>query len=974
MFRQATRLALLALFAQIALFSLDPSLRVSQYRKEYWEVEQGLPHSYVTAIAKDDAGYLLIGTDEGLARFDGLDFRPLPSDPSLRLATSWISAILASGDSSLWLGTFDGVLMELRNSKVQAKYQTGSSIFDLRQDSSNALWVSTRNGVLRLANGTLQRVSELGPPLDTSWNVLSRDTHGRLWIVTASGLFSESAGAISLRLQKGAPGEILTVLARRTGDILVGTTRGLLRLSLERAELPVPVPGIAGPVVTLLEDRDGIVWVGTWGQGLFRLTNRGVDRWSTRDGLPEDFIRTMAEDAEGNLWIGMRSAGLGQWRDSRLIPLGPPEGLAGSFATTVAADRSGNLWLGTWRGGLYRLRNSVIESQPTPLPTLYFTVRALAFDPAGNPWVGNWEGLFRFDGKRYEHFASQPNAPYRRVSALLFDRKGGLWVGTVDHGIFLFPNGQPAAPIPSPLVPDCEITALLEDSDGNIWVGTSKGLGKFGSEGPVRLVTFKNLPAGAVKSIFEDSRKRIWASTLEGMIFVVSPGGAAVLDRGNGLPGQPLYRILEAADGSLWVSSSKGILEMPREALEQVLRGQRQRLEIILHDQNDGMRTIECHGLSQPAGWRATDGSLWFPTAQGFVQVRPAALRRLPPPKPVIEDVRTEEGLIAAAPEMILKAGARNVQIAFTALRFSNSRGVQFRYRVMDYDSSWIDAGGQRGARYNQLPPGAHVFEVQARDPAGDWSESASLVLRQQPRFLETGWFVMILALAISSLVIAVYRWRLHVVHSRYALVLDERNRIGREWHDTLVAGFSAISLQLEAAMARLKERPDRAAEILDVTRKMVHHYRAEARRVIWDLRDSRPEGETLSGAVESAHSRMQATRGVGGKVTIIGQPMELPAEMQHNILRICQEAMSNAVRHGHPSQVDIELAYTANRIIAVVRDDGCGFSVEDPSADAGHFGLAVMEERARRIGGRLTIASRPGEGTVVEADIPIER
>ena len=219
--------------------------------------------------------------------------------------------------------------------------------------------------------------------------------------------------------------------------------------------------------------------------------------------------------------------------------------MAGSFAsTTVAADRAGNLWLGTWRGGLYRLKNGALESQPTPLPTLYFTVRALAFDASGNhgsgnQWIGNWAGLFQFDGKRYHHFASEPDSPYRRVSAILFTRTGELWVGTADHGVFHFHDGRPTVPAPPPLLPDSEITSLLEGSDATMWVGTSKGLVNLRSANPVSLSRPAGLPDEAVESIFEDSRNRIWASTSEGAISVISPSGVVVLDRKNGLPGQP---------------------------------------------------------------------------------------------------------------------------------------------------------------------------------------------------------------------------------------------------------------------------------------------------------------------------------------------------------------------------------------------------------------------------------------------------
>jgi len=440
------------------------------------------------------------------------------------------------------------------------------------------------------------------------------------------------------------------------------------------------------------------------------------------------------------------------------------------------------------------------------------------------------------------------------------------------------------------------------------------------------------------------------------------------------MPGHPLYRILEAADGSFWVSSPKGILELPAAPLEQVLSGKRKQLDVVVHGQDDGMRTIECHGLSQPAGARERDGSLWFPTAKGFVQVRPAAVRRLQPPRAVIEEVTTDSGMLPLAPELSLKAGERNVEITFTSLRFSNPRALKFRYRLSDYDPEWVEAGGERSARYNQLPPGPHLFEVQSRDPLGEWSQSATLALRQSPRFHQTWWFVMSLALVFCSMVFGIYRWRLHAMHGRYALVLEERNRIGREWHDTLVAGFSAISLQLEAAMARMKERPERASEILDVTRKMVHHYRAEARRVIWDLRDSRPEGESLIAALEGELARMKENRGIEGRLTVSGQSVELTVEMQHNVLRICQEAISNAVRHGRPSRVDVDLVFEELRLRAAVRDDGGGFPAGPAAESAGHFGLTVMQERARRVGGQLEIHSRPGKGTVIQADVPLPR
>ncbi len=957
------------------LEALDPSLSISQYHKQYWQVEQGLPHTYVTAINQAPDGYLLVGTDEGLARFDGLNFLPLPADPSLHLSRRWVSSLLVAGNKSIWIGTFDGQLIELRGNQTVGIHQTGGSVFDLVETSAGVVWASTRNGVFRLHRGAIKKEPGLAPPLETSWNVLATDSRENVWIVTAQGLFLHHGGSTKLYLANGGThGDILSVRAGLANTLWLGTTAGLFSLADDASAAPVRVAGVLGPVVSILADPDGAVWSGTWGQGFYRINGNRVDRWTTRDGLSDDFIRTLTQDREGNLWIGTRSGGLGRWRETRLVPYGAAEGLAGNYATTVAADPRGDIWLGTWRGGLYRLNKGVPESQPLPVPTLYFSIRALAFDRLGHQWIGNWEGLFAFDGVRYHRFAANADSPYRRISSLLFSRDGALWIGTADHGVYRFAAGRPTEQIPPPLLPGAEITALHEDASSKIWIGTTQGLALLESGSGKSVGFVQGLPRDGIESLFEDSRHRVWASTSSGTLLVIDGPSRRVLDQQSGLPRHPLYRVLEDSAGSFWVSSPRGILELRGEAMEQVLTGKRTSLEVMTYNQDDGMRTIECHGLSQPSGWRALDGSLWFPTAKGFVQVRQAKPHSLPPPHVVLEEVSSEAGPLQFGPQIELRAGARNVEIRFAALRLSSPLKVQYRYRMTGFDPEWNAGDEGRSARYNQLPPGPHTFEVQGRDPFGEWSETTTLTLRQQPRFHQTWWFLFLLGLASTGAVAAVYRWRLHTVRSRYASVMEERNRIGREWHDTLVAGFSAISLQLEAAHSRLTDQPARTAEILEVTRKMVHHYRAEARRVIWDLRDNRPEGETLPVALANALSRATESRGIEGVVNLEGVEFELPVDLRHNVLRICQEAIANAAGHGAPSQIVVTITYAPERLTAAVHDDGRGFLPDAASGEAnGHFGLMVMQERARRFGGQLVIESAPGVGTTIKASIPLK-
>jgi signal transduction histidine kinase/ligand-binding sensor domain-containing protein len=950
--------------------ALDPGLRVSQYQKQFWGVEQGLPHNYVTSLAQSRDGFLWIGTDEGLVRFDGWKFRTPAAPASLRLDQRWVSALLPARDGALWTGTFDGQLAALGGTRAGKPLAAGGSIFALQEDREGVIRVSSRRGVFRVAAGELEREKGVGAPLETSWNVFATDAQGGSWVVDARGLNRLGSGSAVLALANGARhGQILTVAARGEGGLWLGTSKGVFLLERAAREC-VPLGTVPGLVVSLLEDRDGSLWVGTWGQGLYRLARGKVEGWTAKDGLPDDFIRTLAEDSEGNLWIGMRSGGLGRWKDPRIVPVGTAEGLAGNFASTVTADRQGALWLGTWRGGLYRLREGRLEPQPTPLPVLLSTIRTMAFDLEGHPWIGNWEGLFEFDGVRYRHYAEDAETPFRRVSVLLFDRRGALWVGTADQGLFRFREGRPGKEAPETLLAGQQIFSLLEDAQGRVWAGAAGGLGYFEAGGYRRV---SEAGAEPVESLTEDSRGRVWATTAGGSVVVVSQAGVAVLGRALGLPAHALYRVLEDDAGSFWISSPRGLLELQGASLEEVLSGKRAQLEIVRYGTEDGMRTIECHGLSQPAGGRSRDGSLWFPTARGFVRVRPERPRPVPPLVARIEEIASDAGTTAPGGPLSFRPGTRNVEIRFTAVRLGDPGKVQFRFRMGGFDPEWVEAGAERSARYNQLPPGEHLFEVQAREAAGEWGGTAAIRIDQQPRFHETWWFVVLAGGATAGLIYALYRWRLFAVQSRYAAVLEERNRIGREWHDTLVAGFSAISLQLEAAMGRLREQPERASDILEVTRKMVHHYRAEARRVIWDLRDNRPAEETLPVAIENALRRVTDPRGIQGAVDVDGEAAEMPIETQHNVLRICQEAMSNAARHGAPSRIDVKLEYGRDRLRVRIHDDGRGFDARLTNSEAnGHFGLTVMEERARRLGGRLTVESAPEQGTTVEADIPL--
>ncbi|MBN9662127.1 MAG: hypothetical protein J0H49_28280 [Acidobacteria bacterium] len=952
-----------------AAWALDPTRALSQYHKRNWQVQDGLPRNYVMSVEPSGDGYLLVGTDEGLARFDGVRFVPFDPQPGVGLARRWIGALLHARNGSLWVGTFDGWIYEYRGNKVQTKFNAGGSVFALLEDQAGRIWASTRNGVLRYGSDRFQPVAGLTRPPETAWNVLTQDREGGIWAVTLDGLFRvQNDTVVQVPFDQRTAGEPLAVEADRSGAVWVGTARGLSRVD---EHVRTIVAGVPGPVVSILQDRDGVVWVGSWGQGVFRVRGDHADSWSARDGLPDDFIRTLHEDPEGNLWVGTRGGGLVRCKDTPIVPYGLPEGLGGNYATTVAKAPDGHLWFGTWRGGLYRLVDNRFEPQPTPVPSLYCSVRALAIDPSGYPWIGNWEGLFGYDGKRYRNYAPA-GSPYHLVSAMLFDRQGRLWLATSNNGVYVFSSGDVSRPSAS-FLPGVEILSLFEDSRGRIWYGTPQGLGRLESGSAPAAVPVPGLPADGVSAITEDTKGRIWATSLGGSLYSVAPGAPVVLGTAQGLPGSPLYRLLDDSADGLWISSAKGILRLGSSQMTEFLAGQRKRVDVALFDQDDGMRTPECHHVSQPAGWADPRGGVWFPTTRGFVLAVSRRMGRTPPPEARIEEAVWDDHVWQPGMPLRLEPGAHALEIRFTALRLGWAEKILFRYRMEGLDPDWIETGQLRSARYARIPPGNYRFLVQARMPSGDWSARAGqLAIYQAPRFYQTAWFTALLFLVSVVIASALYRWRIHIIRGRYSAVLAERNRIAREWHDTLLAGFAAITWQLEETLSRLKEMPAQAEATVELALKMVQHYRAEARSVIWDLRESRLDSETLASAVQS--SLEQITRGspVAGTVETQGLPVKLKDELERNVLRICQEAASNAKRHGRPERIRVELAYEPEQIRVRVEDDGAGFVPEEVMGlSRGHFGLAVMAERAERFGGRLKLTSEPGRGTIVEAVIP---
>lgn len=957
------------------------TMKISEYQKQDWQVEDGLPQSNVRAIVQTSDGNLLIATSGGMVSFDGIHFKPLRVDAQDTIANEAVNALLAAHNGDLWIGT-DGrgiVIQRKGGGTVSLSELQGFPAGRIRmfyQEADGTVWAATQNGIERIHNEKIELLRPYGLISGDLVSPFAEDGRGGLFFITSRGLFLWKDGsARPFKLHHSQMGDPVAVYRDPRNQLWVGTMRGILLLTPHDGGWEErPVPGVHGAVSVLVGDADGNLWTGTRHHGIFRIAPDGtVASWSTKDGLPNDAIRTLCVDDEQNLWIGMLNGGMSRWRKAPLIPFGRPEGLPAEYVANILSDRSGDLWMGTWGKGLFLLHQGHVEAEPLPGTPDTMQIRALAEDARGNIWIGTWfNGIYRYDGRRFQQYLLGTESPANAVSAILFDPHGGLWAGTYT-GLLRFPGGVPGKSHGQTLLVGALITCLHLDSDGSILAGTSNGLFRIHGD---RTEQITGLSHPYILSIAEDRLGNTWVGTKAGGIDLLRGDHAGHVAAQDGSIEYPVFSLVDDGRGSVWMGTPRGILRLPSRELNELAHGETIRIDSLLLGRADGMRSSECGSTSRPSVTHAKDGSLWFVTARGYVHTAPSnAQIAFPPPIAHIESVTVDGAPVDASGPLDLRPGATDLAVHFTAKRLANPGQLEFRYRLDGYDKDWI-LTRERSAQYTHLPSGHYRFVVQARDAGSAWTAPAvAMSLHQQQFFYQTLWFDAFLFAAFMLLAIQFIRWRMVRMKGALGVVMEERNRIAREWHDTLMAGFAAISWQLETTVRLFRESGNAsgpAMQACELARSMVSHCQAEARRVIWDLRDTDEPANMLSQALERTLSTMANSGQVERRLEVVGDEVPLAPGSVHHLVRIGQEAVTNAVRHGNPNRIFIRLHYQRNALRFSVKDDGNGFQPSTGSEVLrGHFGIPMMEERARKLGGTLRVESASGLGTEIVVNIP---
>lgn len=735
------------------LLALSVGRETGQYVRKVWKAPaDGLPSNVVQAILQTRDGYLWLGTESGLVRFDGVSFTTFDTENSPGLGHNTIQDLAEDASGNLWIATWGGGLTRYSRGQFTSwsvgAGLTSSFIRSVVVDKDDSVWLGTfGKGVFKFENGVFTHFGEEHGLCGLEIRTLFLDVAGRLWVGTRKGglCFLDGQTFRMVSADQGLPSDYVTALAQdNEGRLWVGTSAGVARLEGDRFTTWTQNEGLSGDrVSTIYQDRDGNVWVGTRGAGLNRLREDGFVSFSAGSGDPGDHVRTLYEDKEGNLWVGTYG-GLVQLADGTVVTHSIDEGLSNDLVWPILQDLRGDLWVGTWNG-LNRWTDGEFQvfTEADGLPAN--GVFSLAEDSQGNLWIGTFGGgLAKYSDAGFSTITRGDGLADDTIWALFEDSKGALWIGTNGGGVQRLKDGHFDTFTTKEGLSDNIISVIYEDDNGVVWIGTrTAGLNRL-EDGQFTLFNSDNgLPNDEVRCIYEAGDGTLWIGTRGGLVRLKN-GQFSTIGMAQGLPDRIAYWVLEDDQHNLWVSSSRGIYRVALDQLNAVADGKLPRVDSLLFGEADGMKRAECNGGSQPAGWKTRDGHLWFPTSSGAVTIDPEAIFRNKVPPPLyLEKARLDDTVYTrwTMPEETLQTGPglERLEVHYAALSFAAPHKNRYRYKLDGFDDKWIEAGTRRTAYYTSLPPGKYQFRVMACNNDGVWTaEDAGFSFEVTPHFTQT--------------------------------------------------------------------------------------------------------------------------------------------------------------------------------------------------------------------------------------------
>lgn len=983
--RSLSLVFLLVCFFATSARAVDPRTRISQYAHTAWRVRDGFFNGSPNAIGQTRDGYLWIGTQVGLARFDGVQFTPWVPPDGKSLPSSQIVSLWGARDGSLWIGTGLG-LAQWKNGDLINFPETSGRINSIFEDSKGVIWTSrTRNregGVCRVAEAKAlcYGPKEGGP---SAAEALVGDREGNLWIGATEKLIRwkppGSFVAYSSPVFNAITGlnGMNAIAIMQDGSMWVGMTLpgrgGGLQRFRQGAWTAFVTPTFDSSALTihsLTVDSRNSLWVGAMETGLYRIHEGKVERFRRADGLSSDSVECFFEDREGNLWVAT-SEGVDRFRDLRVLNFSTREGLSGDQAASVLASRDGTLWIGNGTG-LDFVRGGTVSSIGPKNGLPGQRVNSLFEDHAGRLWIGIEDGLFVYEGGKFTPVRLRDGGPTGSVIAITEDVDRNIWAKTVGIRRLLRIQDREVRDVyPEPQMPHA--FALAADPQGGVWLGLmNNALGRY-RMGKLETFPLKQRSSSRVVDLTVNSDGAVLGATGEGLI-EWRDGNLRTLSVLNGLPCSRIHSFIFDRQSDLWLYAECGLLRIARDQLQKWREHPDAKIAFKLFDVFDGAQP----GLPpfRPAATRSPDGRLWFANEKAVQVIDPEHLADNPLPPPVIvEKVIADQKSYSPGSDLHLPPRTRDLEIHYTALSFVVPQKVRFRYKLEGHDLDWQDPGTRRQAYYNDLRPGDYAFRVIASNNDGVWNETgAKFVFRVLPAWYQTYWFLGLCAGASLFLLWGAYSLRVRQIARSLSVRFDERlaerTRIARELHDTLLQTVQGSKMVADVAL----ERADDSAHVrraLEKLSKWLGQATQEGREALNSLRASAIETNDLAAGLQRATEECLLNRSMAVQFSVTGEARDMHPVVRDEIYRIGYEAIRNSCEHSSARQLFVELNYGRDLTLRVI-DNGVGLepAVLEHGKD-GHFGMRGMRERAERIASKLTLVSAPNSGAVMTLVVP---
>jgi signal transduction histidine kinase/ligand-binding sensor domain-containing protein/DNA-binding response OmpR family regulator len=754
-----------------AALALDPQKAITQYAQTSWQTENGLPQNAVQTILQTSDGYLWLGTQEGLVRFDGTRFAVFDRSNTPAFKGNDVSALLQARDGTLWVATING-LVSYRGDVFRG--HLSKRLSGLAEDGDGAIWIGTSGeGALRLKDGRVMAFTTKDGLADNVVLGITRTRDGALWFATNGGLSRFKDGrfttyTVADGLADNGP---RSVYEDGDGSLWIASAKGLSHFAAGRFTNYTTAQGLSENAIrTVLRDSDGALWVGTEGGGLNRWANGRFTSARLQDGFPSDFVSSLFEDREHNLWVGTLSNGLVRLKDTSFINYTTREGLSSDFVRPVLEDRDGALWVGTQGGGLNRLKDGKITiwRKKDGLPN--DQVMALGESRDGTMWIGSNGGLTTFKDGRFRTYTTRDGLPHDNVRAIYEDRDGQIWIGTRGGGAARFSGGRFTALQGSDKVPDSTVHVFLQTRDGTLWIGSNGGLSVYRNGTFRTYTTAEGLSGDSVYALHEDADGALWIGTYGGGLTRYKSGQFTRYTTKNGLFDDVVFVILDDGHDRLWMTCNKGIFSVSRRELNQFAEKRIAAVTSRVYGTGDGLKSAECNGNVWPAGWRAHDGRLWFPTMKGVACVDPDRMHTNPykPPVVVRRVLAGRREVDLQGDHEVAPGGGAQLEFQYIALSFVSPGRVRYKYMLEGYDREWAEAGARRIAYYTNIPPGYYTFKVIASNNDGVWNMTgASFPVYLAPYFYQTWWFYTLGAMVTGCLVGGGWTWRVRQMKNR---------------------------------------------------------------------------------------------------------------------------------------------------------------------------------------------------------------